>query len=469
MLPDQFRCSSNNHYSILSRCISIPSDLVKVRWGVTLVGLTSSRSLHLIPTTLTVLQSSEITASVQMSTKHIQMPSTFRLFLQLPREIRDLCYEHMLVRNVVPVECAITKPSSARVSAAYEDLEKVFPLRAARRYRKIWSVPTFDMELDFNNNHSGEPAAVCMTYQLAREATNHSGQRVSRKLDLNLNILQVSKQVYTEAIKIFHGNNVFSFTGDFRIPTAFTFLVDRPATSLRLIKSLELALLEDANMRGTPQAHYPIIRRSTDSLVLQYAYHYFTELCTLLSTSRIQLRRLYLTVENTSVCVSSPDTSENLQEGILWETKQLKGGRIEAPLWLEPLLKIEGLQSVGMFWVFWQPHFQRMAHTAEVMQQYMLAKPQNDTSRSPSTESRASDLRFHFRLMKTIKSETPLGRDDSYLWENIVLSGDQIHYTAKKNTHPRDPSQATKLTPHLEWTLDPGTDIYVCSCTMNCT
>jgi hypothetical protein len=468
MILDQFRCSS---IIIISCSQEIKLNIKRPREGPMGSHASGADIISLFPShsyNLNCPSISKTTASIKMSTKHIQMSSTFSLFLQLPREIRDLCYEHMLIRNVIPIECAITKPFSARVPAAYEDLEKVFPLRVARRHRKIWSVPAFDMELDFNNNYSGEPAVVCMTYQLARDMTNCSGQRISRKLDINLNILQTNKQVYTEANKIFHGNNVFSFTGDFRIPTAFTFLIDRPATSLRLIKALELALLEDANMRGTPQAHYPIIRRSTDSLVLQYAYHYFTELCTLLSTSRIQLRKLYLTVENTSVRVSSPDTSQNLQEGIVWETKQLKGGRIEAPLWLEPLLKIEGLQSVSMFWVFWQPHFQRMAHTAEVMQQHMLAKPQND-SRSPLTEPKAGDRPFQFFSMKKTKSETALARDDSYFWEDIVLSGDEIHYMAKEDTHPKDASQATELLPHLEWALDPGTDIYVCFCTMKCT
>jgi hypothetical protein len=102
--------------------------------------------------------------------------------------------------------------------------------------------------------------------------------------------LQTCKQIYSEAKRIFYGKNLFSFTADFRIPTAFAFLCDRPADSLLLIPSVELALTEKIDLS-------PTCRTSTDRFVLQFAYNPFTELCTLLSTARMRLRNLHLTIE----------------------------------------------------------------------------------------------------------------------------------------------------------------------------
>jgi hypothetical protein len=121
---------------------------------------------------------------------------------------------------------------------------------------------------------------------------------------------------------------MFSFTADFSIPTAFAFLCDTPAEPFLLISSMELALTEYNNTNGTTETHYPITRRSTDSLVLQYAYNHFTELCTLLSTCRMRLQTLHLTIESLAARhhggSRSPRTNKDC---LLWEVLEITGSR----------------------------------------------------------------------------------------------------------------------------------------------
>jgi hypothetical protein len=383
--------------------------------------------------------------------------SDFPFFLQLPREIRDLVLEHVLVRDAIPIECAITKPSSTQFTDTFDELSKIYPLRAPRARRRLWSVPAFDMDLDYTDGDRNKPTTIYMTYQVSDQIESDSGY------PLDLNLLQVSKQIYAEASKIFYRNNIFSFTGDYRIPTAFAFLCDRPATSLRLIESLELALMEDANMRGTSQAHYPVIRRSTDCLVLQYAYHHYTELCTLLSTSRIQLRRLFLTVET----ISARDLVDrmSLQDSIIFEKDNLFGPQLGAPLWLDPLLKIDGLQSVEICWIFRQPRMKRMEYTAGIMSQHMLTNTQIQLKWPSARKCQSSALTI--RVLHKAEGAFPLATDGLWLWEEFTLDGDVLRLVTKENVTAIDTVQFPRTRPHLEWTLEPYPDVYVCCCTLS--
>ncbi|KAF1966514.1 hypothetical protein BU23DRAFT_603442 [Bimuria novae-zelandiae CBS 107.79] len=122
-----------------------------------------------------------------------------------------------------------------------------------------------------------------MTYQLAVSRSRHAGKKV------DLSILHVCKQVYQESAEIFYGKNTFSFTSSFCIPTAATFLRDRPE-SLRFIKSLELRLLETEEEPEGPREY---IR----SHVLWGRDGLYPELCGLLSSSDMALRRLSLIIE----------------------------------------------------------------------------------------------------------------------------------------------------------------------------
>lgn len=219
-------------------------------------------------------------------------------FLLLPAELRSLILEHLLVQDLISIECAVASarpPTNGASEYSFEEeISKVYPLKVLCINRRLWSVPAFDLGYTTDSRalpsrtglrSHGDAAIIHMTYQLAHHPSDTPQDR------LGLNILRVSKQMYNEASEIFWGCNIFSFTSDFRIATAFAFLCDRPAASLRLIKALELALTEHNNMKGTQQAHYPVIRRSTDSEVLRYAYNHFTDLCTLLSTPRMRLHK----------------------------------------------------------------------------------------------------------------------------------------------------------------------------------
>lgn len=373
--------------------------------------------------------------------EHGQEP--FTRFLDLPREIRDCIYELILVRDTIPIECAIT---NTRFPQGSEEPEycAVSPLRAPRAYRRLWQIPAFDMDLENPNNDHTAPKTVRMTYQISKEP------ELASLGGFSLCLLQVSKQVYAEASKIFYSNNIFSFTQDFRVPTAFAFLCDRPAASLRMVKSVELALMEDSNMRGTAQAHYPTILRSTDSLVLQYAYHYFTELCTLLSTPRIQLRKLYLSVETWGSRGSQRVTS--LQETITWENENLNSTALEI-LWLEPLLKLEGLESVEIHWIFSRAHIRRMAYMAWKIQRHSLAR------KAERTHLPIRITAFH----KSEKGTFLVSRD------HVVLDDEEIRNVAQEECGKNEMTQAPELPRHLQWMLDIFTDAYVCRCTLRCT
>jgi hypothetical protein len=199
--------------------------------------------------------------------------------LELPREIRDLIYDYALVRDVIPVQCAavLLEATVSRSPGICRQLDKNYPLRRVRAHRRIWYIPSFDIGLSSAANDSGELRNIQMTYQLAMPSDTPSSHMIEIRL------LQTCRQIYHEARESFYGKNLFSFTADFGVPTTFAFLCDRPAESLKLISSMKLALVEASNLRGTVGAHYPVLRRSTDSLVLQFAYNHFTDLCTLLS------------------------------------------------------------------------------------------------------------------------------------------------------------------------------------------
>jgi hypothetical protein len=288
--------------------------------------------------------------------------------LQLPREIRDLIYEFTLVREVIPIECAVIPISGATASRSpgfCKNLTESFPIRGPLAHRRIWSIPTFDVELAFAEGDARvNLKAVQMTYQLAVSP----GTPPSHSIEIRL--LQTCKQIYHEARKTFYGKNLFSFTADFRIPTAFMFLCDRPAESLLLISSMELDLTEDDNMISTNEAHYPSSYRRSDSLVLQYAYNYFTDLCTLLSTSRMRLLNLHLTIQSLAERRGLPP--KTVAECLAWETLKTAESRPWIPSWLDPLLNLEGLDYIETVWIFDRPRLRRMADTLSLMRQHML-------------------------------------------------------------------------------------------------
>lgn len=215
-----------------------------------------------------------------------------------------------------------------------------------------------------------EPKRAKLTYQLAPPSTKPKD--VHGHDEITLQLLQVCQTVYSEARQVFYKKNVFSFTGRFPIPTALAFLQDLPATAVALLSSIELALTEDNNMRGTAEAHFPSTRRSSDCLVLQHAFHYFTNLCKLLSSPAIRLRRLYLTIESLSSYGDSQP--ESLPECLAWEAEKSSFDRPWTASWIQPLLQVGGLESIRIYWISDRPRVRRMSDTLSTMQQSMLKR-----------------------------------------------------------------------------------------------
>ncbi|KAI8939308.1 hypothetical protein NX059_003098 [Plenodomus lindquistii] len=314
--------------------------------------------------------------------------------LQLPREIRDLIYEHALTgeHSTIALESAMVnsyRPAQNRDTSFYSRHGYKYQCHHARTHRRVWSVPTFDLHVAFGTQDIYNiPKHVSMTYQLGLKY--HSVDRP------NVNLLLTNKQIHIEASEIMYGTALFSFKGDFALATAFAFLCDRTPFALRLIKRIELSLVEGSNISGTTASHYPIVLRSTDSAVLQHAYNHYTDLCTLLSSSRISLRQLSLRVNNTSTSWRKTDSPESAEEWLGWEQKDAEPPQLYRPVWIEPLLQVQNLESICVHWASNRLLARRLADTVSVLRQEMLRK-------RPATfrdgEHTATETNFTFRLI----------------------------------------------------------------------
>lgn len=297
---------------------------------------------------------------------------SFRL-LQLPREIRDLIYEHALVRDTIPIDCAAVEGPGYRKHTGFPcssspQLHETYPLVRPVVHRRTWFLPVHDLKVDIQGGTWMEPKRVQMTYQLAPSCTRPKDTCHQDKAALQL--LLVCRRVCDEARPLFYKDNVFSFISNFPISTALAFLQDRPAAVLPLLSSIEIALTEDNNMRGTAKAHFPPTTRSSDCLVLQHAFDYFTDLCKLLSSPAIQLRRLYLTIESLSSYGDSQPQA--LLECLAWEIEKSSDERPWIATWIQPLLEIKSLESVKIYWISDRPRVRRMSDTLSAMQRSML-------------------------------------------------------------------------------------------------
>jgi hypothetical protein len=314
--------------------------------------------------------------------------------LELPREIRDLIYDYVLLRDVIPIQCAalLLEATASRSPGIRRQLDKTYPLRRVRAHRRIWYIPRFDIGLTSAANDLGEELRnIKMTYQLAIPPDTPFSHMIEIRL------LQTCRQIYHEARKSFYGKNLFSFTADFGVPTAFAFLCDRPAESLKLISSMRLVLVEASNLRGTMGAHYPETRRSTDSLVLQFVYNHFTDLCTLLSTSRMDLRRLHLIISSLH---QRYDIAPSLiEECLSWEAEKTDGPRPWIASWVDPLTKVESLEHLNIHWVFDRPRVCRVADSISHMRRHMLPDTRSKlTDRPGASDASRLDYQLHYRV-----------------------------------------------------------------------
>ena len=331
--------------------------------------------------------------------------------LELPRELRSLIWEHAVVRETIPIECAVVKGPGYRRHTGYPcsyspQLHDAYPLTRKVIHRTTWPLPIYDLKVDIQGGTWMEPKQAWMTYQLAQASSRPINATKRDKITIQL--LQVCRAIHSEARPLFYNKNVFSFTGAFPISTALIFLQDRPVEGLSRLSSVELLLTEDNNMRGTAEAHFPPTTRSSDCLVLQHAYHYFTDLCTFLSSSTIHLRKLYLTIESLSSYGDSQP--ESLLDCLTWELEKSGLARPWIASWIQPLLAIKSLEEIGVYWVSDRPRIRRMSDTLATMQEAMLKQPK--LVRADNLKGHALDfsiLRSCYDLFSTmivIDSET---------------------------------------------------------------
>ncbi|KAJ4990711.1 hypothetical protein SVAN01_03720 [Stagonosporopsis vannaccii] len=304
----------------------------------------------------------------------------------LPREIRDLIWEHSIVRDTIPIDCAVVEGPGYRRHTGFPcsfspQLHKAYPLIRDVTWRRTWFLPIYDLKVDIDGGTWMEPKRARMTYQIAAPCTGPKRTHDFEKIAIQL--LQVCRTIRDEARALFYKNNVFSFTGQFPISTALAFLQDRPVIALSQLSSIEILLTEDNNMRGTADAHFPPTTRSSDCLVLQHAFHYFTDLCNLLSSPSIHLRRLCLTIE--SLSSYGDNEPESLPDCLAWEAGKSSSERPWVAAWIDPLLQINSLEVIKLYWISDRPRILRMADTLSLIQHSMLERPvitQVDENRS---------------------------------------------------------------------------------------
>ncbi|KAF2439568.1 hypothetical protein P171DRAFT_490260 [Karstenula rhodostoma CBS 690.94] len=296
-----------------------------------------------------------------MATFDLQSP-----LLRLPREIRDMIYSYVLVSGTIALEGAVTRAPRSRITvggevgfceALYQKYKLTYPLTS----RSTWTIPLEDLAIP-EASFQLDSSAVHITYQIRPSMHGRRGDSTSTSL------LQVCKQIYSEAVEIFYSKNNFSFTGEYRIPTAVIFLRDRPAVSLHLIRSLELPIsyVEDHPPSGVAPGRY------SGRHVLHRDYGFYAELCGLLSSPKMDLRKLSLTVETDWVnpLLDADGPALRRQENFKWLYSK-KNRTPEIVEWVHPLLKINTLEKLSVYWINGL-HTRIIGQTIALMAQSML-------------------------------------------------------------------------------------------------
>ena len=280
----------------------------------------------------------------------------------------DNIYEYVLIHGAIALEAAVTRAPRSRIAVGgevgfCEALYQKHKLSHPLSYRSTWKIPLKDLavpEAEFQLDSS----VVYLTYQLAVPEREHAPRTI------DVSVLLVCKQIYFEAIEIFYGKNEFSFTSDFCIPTAATFLRDRPSISLRYIRSLLLHLEELEEPRILEYE-----RGVTGCL--QFDYGFFSELCSILSSPEMGLRCLSLSIDtlacyfhNYAFPVSKFLDSENAHLSDL--KSRLDDWAPDLPLWSHDLLSIRTLNQLSILWVSRGSHVRVIGKLAATMGQHML-------------------------------------------------------------------------------------------------
>ncbi|KAF1361948.1 hypothetical protein EJ07DRAFT_153530 [Lizonia empirigonia] len=204
--------------------------------------------------------------------------------LQLPREIRDLIYEYLLVPGLVPISCAVTKAPKSLVAVGgevgfCESLYQTYRLTYPLEHRSTWSVSVETLAIPADNFQL-ESSTVHMTYQLDSSRLKDNQQL------LELQLLQVCQQLHAEVSEAFYSKNTFSFMSSFAVPAAAMFLGDRWTDASRCIRSLEMHLKED-QLGMAQDGAFP----ENDGYFQGHdADGHYTRLCALLASDFVKIR-----------------------------------------------------------------------------------------------------------------------------------------------------------------------------------
>ncbi|KAF2793747.1 hypothetical protein K505DRAFT_375142 [Melanomma pulvis-pyrius CBS 109.77] len=304
--------------------------------------------------------------------QNICAPASLPPFLALPREVRDLIYDYLLVHDKVSVKNVVIDPPPW----VPEKLLHVFQtgLKQPVVRRQTWRLPA-DHVLDPTYVEEGElfesvepGKELQMSFKIAPIRDKSSGIEIEPCL--NIHLMLVCRQLYSEAREVFYSKNTFQFTGDFRIPTALAFLLDRTLESLSYIRSLELALTETCWSHPDQFDQYTSPGSSPQpGLVLRYAYDYFRQLCSLIASSSMSLQSLRLNIDTFDGNFYRGGVDSITVNGLLLHEEQNPGN---FPLWLDPLLSIRDLDNITLWWDSTTPMMRRIANVASLMQERML-------------------------------------------------------------------------------------------------
>lgn len=291
-------------------------------------------------------------------------------FLQLPRELRNQIYDHLLGPNSIAIECAVTKAPRSLVAvggeigfceALYQKYKLTYPLA----HRSTWEVPIKNLDIpadDFQLDSS----AVSMTYQVCPSL------RKSNDVALELQLFEVCQQIHAEVSSVFYVKRTLSFPCSFAIPTAAAFLADRSIIALSYISSLQLSLFE---VRGS-ELRDGDYSGSQERARLRDACGYYHKLCSLLASRWINLRTLCLSIESYDAHFlgDSLQTLEllNSKDSDPVKTSWSQLRQVSIASWVDPLLNVRGLETLEIDWQMSAPGLQEVLDTVGTMRRRMI-------------------------------------------------------------------------------------------------
>lgn len=256
-----------------------------------------------------------------------------------------------------------------------------------------------------------------MTYQYEKP-TADDGDEIPGPISLGLEVFLTNRQLYEESREIFYSKNTFRCTDPYRIPIAYHFLHDLPATSRSLIRSLEIGLREDYYGALHGDEHLPADDEEGTSpregFWLRMAYNHWNPLCKLLA-SDMKLRHLGLWLE------SSYSTKTVWEEAgtVAACYREEEAHPVPQPWWIDPLFKIKNLDSITLAFSTWTPTLHRLAVLARSMYLNMIARmPQmvEIETRADDATQFPNQLDLKLRLHQFPDLDYPFGGDFSIVY-----------------------------------------------------